>query len=499
MQALEQARSIMQKVKDLGAVSAVLGWDQETYMPTAGIEARAEQIATIDTLSHETLTSSTARKVADEVRGCMDDLTGDERDVMKLFLREHDRAVKLPDSLVSETSRAQSLAQEAWKKAKTGKDFSIFAPHLERLIALKIQAAELYGYEENRYDALVDLFEPGMKASIIRPVFERLRAGTVALVDRVLPLRGTVNDDILRKEYAREKQLEFGKSIVQKLGFDFERGRVDLSAHPFCTNFAPTDVRLTTRILEKDLRSCLFGLIHEAGHGMYEQGVDMKYFRTFAAEGTSMGIHESQSLFWENIIARTEEFWQWALPQLKAVFPDQLGNTTAREFYRAINGIKPSFIRIDSDETTYNLHIILRFEIEDAFINEKIRVADIPELWNEKMREYLGIVPANDAEGCLQDVHWSFGGYGYFPSYTLGKLYAAMLWKQMQQELPDIRSMIANGQFEPIREWLRVQIHQYGKTQTSEEIIRRITGRGLTEEDFLAYVSAKADDVYRAA
>lgn len=499
MQALEQARSIMRKVKDLGAVSAVLGWDQETYMPTGGSEARAEQIATIDTLSHEALTSSTARKVADEVRAGIDTLAGDEKNVMSLFLREHDRAVKLPDSLVSKTSRAQSLAQEAWKKARSEKDFSLFAPHLEQLIGLKIQAAELYGYAENRYDALIDLFEPGMKASIIRPVFERLRAGTVALVERVLPMRDTVNDEVLRKEYAREKQLEFGKSIVQKLGFDFERGRVDLSAHPFCTNFAPTDVRLTTRIIERDLRSCLFGLIHEAGHGMYEQGVDMKYFRTFAAEGTSMGIHESQSLFWENVVARTEEFWQWALPQLKSVFPDQLGNTTAREFYRTINGIKPSLIRIDADETTYNLHIILRFEIEDAFINEKMRVADIPELWNEKMRESLGVVPANDAEGCLQDVHWSFGGYGYFPSYTLGKLYAAMLWGQLQKEMPTVRSLIADGQFTPIREWLRLHIHQYGKTQMSEEIIQRITGRGLTETDFLAYVGAKADDVYSKA
>jgi carboxypeptidase Taq len=499
MQAVEQAHEIMRKVKDLNAVSAVLGWDQETYMPSGGIEARAEHIATIDTLSHEVLTGDTARRTADNLRSGLDTLTGDDKEIMTLFLRDHDRAVKLPDSLVRETSRAQSLAQEGWKKAKSEKNFAIFAPHLERLIGLKIQAAELYGYTENRYDALMDLFEPGMKVSIIKPVFERLRQGTVELLDKVLPLRDSINDEILHKSYEREKQLEFGKSIVNKLGFDFERGRVDLSAHPFCTNFAPTDVRLTTRILENDIRSCLFGLIHEAGHGMYEQGVNMKYFRTFAAEGTSMGIHESQSLFWENVIARTEEFWQWALPQLKTVFPEQLGDTTPRDFYRAINVMRPSFIRIDSDETTYNLHIILRFEIEEAFINEKIRVNDIPELWNEKMRTSLGIVPRNDAEGCLQDVHWSFGGYGYFPSYTLGKLYAAMLWTQLQKEKPEVRNLIASGDFGPILEWLRSNIHQYGRTQMSEEIMQRVTGRGLTETDFLAYVGAKAQDVYNLA
>lgn len=499
MQAVEQAHEIMRKVKDLNSVSAVLGWDQETYMPSGAIEARAEHIATIDTLSHEVLTGATARKAADSLRSGLDTLTEDEKAVMTLFLRDHDRAVKLPESLVRETSRAQSLAQEGWKQAKSEKNFAIFAPHLEQLIGLKIQAAELYGYDENRYDALMDLFEPGMKVSIIQPVFDRLRQGTVELLDKVLPLRDSINDEILHRSYEREQQLEFGKSIVNKLGFDFERGRVDLSAHPFCTNFAPTDVRLTTRILENDIRSCLFGLIHEAGHGMYEQGINMKYFRTFAAEGTSMGIHESQSLFWENVIARTEEFWQWALPQLKAVFPEQLGDTTPRDFYRAINVVRPSFIRIDSDETTYNLHIILRFEIEEAFINEKIRVADIPELWNEKMRTSLGIVPSNDAEGCLQDVHWSFGGYGYFPSYTLGKLYAAMLWTQLQQEKPGVRNLIATGDFGPILEWLRGNIHQYGRTQMSEEIMKRVTGRGLTETDFLAYVGAKAKDIYGLA
>lgn len=499
MQTLEQAQDIMRKVKDLNAVSAVLGWDQEVYMPNGGAEARAEHIATIDTLSHEVLTSTEARRVADALRNEYNTLSEDDRTMITLFLRDHDRAVKLPDSLVRDTSRAQSLAQEAWKKARSEKNFSVFAPHLEKLIGLKIKAADLYGYEENRYDALLDLFEPGMKASIIRPVFERLRAGTVELLDRVKPVSESVNDNILRRSYERERQLEFGKSIISKLGFDFERGRVDLSAHPFCTNFAPTDVRLTTRIHENDLRSCLFGLIHEAGHGMYEQGIDMKYFRTFAAEGTSMGIHESQSLFWENVIARTEEFWQWALPQLKSVFPEQLGDITARDFYRAINVVGPSFIRIEADEMTYNLHIILRFEIEDGLINERIRVADIPEIWNEKMRESLGIVPKDDAEGCLQDVHWSFGGYGYFPSYTLGKLYAAMLWMQLQQDMPAVRSHIATGEFAPILEWLRTNIHQYGRTQTSEQIITRITGRGLTEEAFLSYIGSKVKDVYGLA
>lgn len=485
---------IMNRVSDLKSASAVLGWDQETYMPSGGAFARAEHIATLDTLAHESLTNDSAKRIADEVRSNFDSLEPDEKEILQVFLRDHDEAICLPDSLVRETSKAQSLGQEAWKKARSENQYNQFAPHLGHLIELKILAAECYGYKENRYDALINLFEPGMTVSQLRPVFDRLRQGTQLLIAKLNDAKH--DDSILKKNYPKDKQFEFSKNIAKGIGFDFANGRLDLTTHPFCTNFAPTDVRLTTRISENDLRSCLFGVIHEAGHGIYEQGIDEKYTRTSASGGTSMGIHESQSLFWEGILACQESFWQWSFPKMQKIFPEQLAGSSPRKMFKAVNGIKPSLIRVEADGLTYNMHIILRFEIEEAFVNGKISVADIPELWREKMREYLGILPETDSEGCLQDVHWSFGGIGYFATYTLGRLYSAMLWNQVQSEFPNIQELIANGKFTPIREWLRINIHRFGRTRNSEKIINDACGRGLTEDDFLGMYARKINDVY---
>ncbi|HYF02068.1 MAG TPA: carboxypeptidase M32 [Patescibacteria group bacterium] len=487
-----QIIGIMNTVKDLGAASAVLGWDQETYMPDGAGEARAEQIATLDTLAHQHLTSDISKKLAADVRG----MNGEATSLLKLFVKDHDRAAKLPEELVRETSKAQSLAQEAWKRAKGEKNFSIFAPHLQKLIDLKIQAAELYGYEKDRYDALLDLFEPGMTVAQLDPVFKELADGTRDLLKRIEPNLKNADNSILSAGFDKEKQIEFSRFIAEKLGYDFNHGRLDLTAHPFCTTFAITDVRITTRVFENDLRSCLFGVIHETGHALYEQGIDKKYARTFAADGTSMGIHESQSLFWENMVARTEEFWTWALPHLRARFPEQLRDMTPRAFFKAINTIQPSFIRVEADEVTYNMHIILRYHLERDLINGRLKVEDVPKVWAETMQEFLGITPENDAVGSLQDVHWSFGGFGYFPSYTLGKLYAAMIWNQLEKEMPDVREQISKGEFLNIRVWLRENIHQYGRTQEPIEIIKRVTGRTLTARDFLEYVNTKATNVY---
>ncbi len=490
---LQKSRTLM----DLGAASSVLNWDQETYMPNGAAQARAEQQATIDTLIHQLTVSPDYT----ELLGRLGEVSGEELEgwqiaAIREAVRSHDRASKLPEEFVGEVSRAQSLAQHTWKRARAEKNFEIFAPSLTHLVELKRRTAEYYGYKESPYDALIDLYEPGMTAAELKPIFDRLRVGTQRLLKKIADSGSDLNDAILFTDYDQARQLEFGKRVIERLGFSFETGRVDLSAHPFCTSFGPSDVRLTTRVYRDDLRSCLFGLIHEAGHGMYEQGFDPKLTRTELAAGISMGIHESQSLLWENTVARSEPFWNWAFPTLQSTFPEQLASVSAFDFYRAINVMRPSFIRVEADELTYNLHIILRFEIEEALITGKMEVADIPAVWNAKMTEYLGVTPADDAQGCLQDVHWSFGGFGYFPSYTLGKLYAAMFINQAERDIDDLKGKIGAGDFTELLAWLRTNIHRWGKSKTAAELVMDVCGRPLSEADFLDYLDAKIERVY---
>ncbi|HVZ41276.1 MAG TPA: carboxypeptidase M32 [Candidatus Kapabacteria bacterium] len=493
-QYLEKTRTLA----DLTAAVAVLGWDQETYMPDGAAQGRAEQISTLSALVHQMTVES---GYGDLIRSLSGSSNGNgleewQKASLKESLRDLEMATKLPEEHVREFARATSLAQHSWKQARAEKNYALFADALTHLVELKRNEAEYLGYAENPYDALIDQFEPGMTVAQLTPVFTRLREGTRVLLERIAAAPNKPDDSVLFTDFDKEKQLAYSREMVAKLGFNFGIGRVDLSAHPFCTSFGMTDVRLTTRIFNDDLRSCLFGLIHEAGHGMYEQGVDPAYTRTPLASGTSMGIHESQSLFWENMIARSEPFWQWAFPSLQSTFPGPLGSLDASGFFRAINVVKPSFIRIESDELTYNLHIVIRFEIENALINGQITVADVPELWNSKMHEYLGITPADDAEGCLQDVHWSFGGFGYFPSYTLGKLYAAMFYRQMKREMPDLEAQITAGQFTNVLAWLREKIHRWGKSKRSATLVMEICNEPLSESAFLEYMTGKVERVY---
>jgi len=499
MSTYERLLRVMNTVADLSAAGALLGWDQETYMPDGSVSGRANQLSTISSLIHHHVTCQETQALVKDIGAQLDSLSEEQRRIVATFIRDHELATKLPVELVEEMSHTAAMAQDAWKRARAASDFGIFQPLLEKTVHLKRKEAALLGHAAHPYDNLLDQYEPGLTVEAITPVFENLRRGTLELLSTISPGQNGVVDDVLYKSYSRDLQLSTARDIIERLGFDFSTGRVDLSAHPFCTNFGKHDVRLTTRIRDNDLRSCLFGLIHEAGHGMYEQGIGEVYERTPAGQGASMGIHESQSLFWENVIARSEEFWQWAFPTLQQAFPDQVAGLTARDFYRAINKMRPSLNRVESDELTYNLHIILRFEIERDLIAGVIEVADIPAIWNQKMQDSLGVVPPNDAEGCLQDVHWSFGGIGYFPSYTLGKLYAAMEWNAMQEQMPDVREQIRRGEFNNILAWLRKNIHATGRSETPSEIVQRVCGRQLTEQDFLAYVSAKAHDVYEIA
>lgn len=496
-QGYQDLLATMATIKDLEAASAVLGWDQETYMPEGAVAARADQLATLGMVAHQFMTSERTQQTIAAIPSYAEALDDRSRRVAATFARDVERATKLPSDLVEDGARTAALAQDAWRRARAASDFSIFQPLLERTVDLKLrEIAILADGKAHPYDTLIDIYEPSMTVAQLTPVFERLQRGTTELLDRLRPVADRVDSSVLHRSYDGARQLSVARSIIGALGFQSDTGRVDLSSHPFCTSFSHTDVRLTTRIRENDLRSCLFGLIHEAGHGMYEQGIAPSLARTFSGTGASMGIHESQSLFWENVIARSEAFWHWAFPRLRDAFPDQLADQTPTSFYRAINRIEPSLNRVESDEVTYNLHIILRFEIERDLMDGSLRVADIPKRWNERMEQYLGVVPPNDAEGCLQDIHWSFGGIGYFPSYTLGKLYAAMEWKALTAVMPDASDKVANGTFEPILAWLRTNIHDGGRTETPVEILQRVTGRSLTEVDFMDAVVRKAEQVY---
>lgn len=501
--AYHEVLSLMRNASDLQSAIALLGWDQETYMPPAAAAARAEQIATLSAMAHSILTSDSAQRLAEDFAQSLSAIDGElsefEKRIVRVFIRQVQQAVALPEDFVRRKARVTTLAQERWKQARARSSFALFRDDLATLVELAREEAQHRGYSQHPYDALLDLYEPGMTVHMLSPIFERLSQATREILDAVKASGVAPDRSILTQHYPAQKQLEAARTIIEAMGFDFSAGRVDLSAHPFCTSFATADVRLTTRINEHDLRSCLFGLIHEAGHGLYEQGMRAELDGTLAREGASMGIHESQSLFWENIIARSEEFWQWALPVLQSHFPSQLAGVTPEQMYAAINVVEPSLIRIEADEVTYNMHIIIRYHIEKQLLEGSMTVDEVPEQWNTLKRELLGIEVPDDAHGCLQDIHWSFGGYGYFPSYTLGKLYAAMFRRALFEAMPEVPELIGQGKFAPIRQWLKDSIHQWGRTLDPAELVARITGNALSEHDFVEYAWQKVRRIYGSA
>ncbi|MFB3114514.1 MAG: carboxypeptidase M32, partial [Nitrospirales bacterium] len=392
--------------------------------------------------------------------------------------------------------RECSLAQQVWTEARQNNTFATFLPNLRTVVALKYEEVEYLGYTDSPYNTLLDTYEPGATVAQLQPLFTTIRERLVSLLEEIRQSPTPPNDRILYQPYDTDRQLEFGKLVLKKMGYDFSRGRLDLSAHPFTTSFHPTDVRVTTRVFEKDLQSCLFSCIHEGGHGLYEQGLPPEHHGTPLGEALSLGIHESQSRLWENSVGRSRAFWEYFFPLLKDRFPNQLSGINVDTFYGAINTVKPSLIRVEADEVTYNLHIMVRFEIELDVIEKRVGVEDLPDLWRTKMKEYLGVVPERDADGVLQDVHWSFGAFGYFPTYTLGNLYAAMLFKQAGTDLPSLETDIAQGNLMPLKQWLNHHIHRHGRQFTSKELIQRATGQTLSAEPFLQSLRDKMQEVY---
>ena len=502
---LDSLKSKLTEIHHLRDASALLSWDQETYMPAGGGPARAEQIATLQTLAHEKFVSTEIEKL---LTSWIDTDTGQIRptllseldDTSQALLREtwrdFSRAKKLPSLFVNRLERECSLAQQVWVEARNKNDFDSFLPHLRTLLTLKLEEAQYLGYSDSPYDALLDTYEPGTTVAQLQPLFSTLRERLVPLLQQVLNANVKPNESLLTQPFDPTKQIEFGRLVLEKMGYQFDRGRLDKSAHPFTTSFHPTDVRVTTRVFEHDMPSCLFSCIHEGGHGLYDQGLLPKYYGTPLAEPISLGIHESQSRLWENCVGRSQPFWLHFYPLLQRTFPGQLNHIPFDEFYAAINMVKPSLIRVEADELTYNLHIMVRFEIELALIEGQLQVEELPTLWNEKMQDYLGVKPDRDAEGVLQDVHWSMGAFGYFPTYTLGNLYASMFYDQALRDIPNLEQSMAQGFLLPLRDWLKDNLHQWGRQFTAKEILQRITGQSLSPEPFLHYLVKKFGDLY---
>ena len=494
---VDALRDALAPIEDLKSAAAVLSWDQETFMPDGAAEARAQQLSTLKTMAHERFVTDEIGALLDKTETAVEQgaATDMQADLVRVVRRDYDRARKLPSDLVSALSQAASRGQTAWKQARANDDFDHFAPHLEELVDLTIQKAEALGYENERYDALLDEYEPGLPTSAVVDTFADLREDLVPLVDAIAE-QPAPDDSMLHGAFPIDQQKAFGELVITDFGYDFDCGRQDISAHPFTTSFDVTDVRLTTRFDAQFLPSGLFSTLHEAGHGLYEQGVAPELARTPLAEGASLGIHESQSRFYENVIGRSRPFWQHYYPALQDTFSEALGSVALDDFYRAINRSEPSLIRVEADEVTYNLHVMLRFELERALVQEDLAVQDLPAAWNDRMDDYLGITPDTDANGVLQDVHWSFGAIGYFPTYALGTLMSAQIANAMRQDLPDLDAQIAAGEFAPVLDWLRTHIHRYGRRLNAPDLLEQATGQSLQADAWLGAMRTKYGAIY---
>ena len=490
----ERVMEIYREVSDLHGAAALMGWDQETYMPPKGAATRGRQLATLSGLIHERLTSDEMRREIDRARS--ESLTTDQEVNIREIARDSDRSVKIPVTLVKALAETSSAAIGVWIEARKADDFPAFAPWVARLVALQREVAEAVGYEDEPYDALLDEYEPGATTKETAAVFETIRGPLVDLVRRIGSSGVVPRTDFLERNYPVDDQRRMGVTAAERMGFDFEAGRLDVSPHPFCTHLGVKDVRLTTRYSETLPMQSFYGVIHEAGHGLYEQGHDPAHEGTPRGASVSLGIHESQSRLWENMVGRSRAFWRYFYPEFAAIFPDNTADVTEEEVYAAVNEVKPSLIRVEADEITYNLHILLRFEIERGLFTDVYTAGDLPAVWNEKMKAFLGIAPPDDKDGVLQDIHWSHGSFGYFPTYTLGNLYAAQFYRAAERAMPGLPDRIAGGDLLPLRDWLRDNIHLPGMTHRAGDLVRHVTGEPLTADCFLAYVRDKYSALY---
>lgn len=486
------------ELRHINSTLAVLSWDQEVYMPQKGADLRAKTIANLSRLLHEKFISKEFSAILIKIKKINDSngLSRKEAAIFREIWREFSREKKLPADFVEELAETCSKAQSVWAEARKKSNFSIFQFYLEKIVELKRKEAEFVGYKKSPYDALIDAYEPDITSEEISIIFFELKNFLVDFIQKAKKSKVKIDTKILKGKFSTEKQKKFNEFMARKIGFDFGSGRLDISTHPFTTSFNTNDVRITTRYDESNIFCSIFSTIHEIGHALYEQGIASENFGTPLGEAISLGIHESQSRVWEKIIGQSREFWKYFYPKLRKEFPIPFKNIKPDEFYKAINGIEPSLIRTEADELTYNLHIILRFEIEKELIEGSIEVKDLPKIWNSKMMEYLGIKVSNDANGVLQDIHWSGGSIGYFPTYTLGNLYAAQLFAAAKNDLKSLEKDIALGKFDNFKKWLNNNVHVHGKFYSANELIKQISGKSLSSQYFIDYISKKYKKIY---
>ena len=496
-EAYQQLVSQLQDVALLRSCGAVLGWDEQTYLPKQGGEHRANQLAALAGLSHERATSPQIGELLSQLNGATFPEASIESAIIREANRDYQRSAKLPKQLVEEMSRVTTLSQQAWVEARQKKSFADFEPWLSKVVKLKQEEADALGSATGiRYDALLEDYEPGATSEQIQSVFEPLKNELVQLVAAIKESEVKPDISILTRSYPVELQKSLSLAAAEMIGFDFDAGRLDIAAHPFCSGIGPGDCRLTTRYDEHHFPGAFFGTLHEAGHGIYEQGLPAQGFGLATGIACSLGIHESQSRMWENLVGRSRAFWDHFYTQAQSTFADALGDVSLDEFYTAINDVRPSWIRVEADEVTYNLHIMLRFEIEQALISGDLQAKDLPGIWNERFQEYFGLTPSDDSIGCMQDVHWSAGLIGYFPTYSLGNMYAAQIFVKAEQDLGDLNAMFAQGEFLTLKKWLNENVHVHGRRYYAPDLLKVVSEETLSPDPLLDHLKTKFGALY---
>lgn len=492
----QKLRELARETAVLTSIDALLQWDERTMMPQAGAEYRAEQIGMLARMIHARRTDPRLKDWLDELEDdpFMDDVHGDAATTVRWIRRDFERQTKLPASLVEEISRSAIQGQQIWARAREARDFAMFKGILQHLVELKQQEAEAIGYEHEAYDALLDEYEPSARTADVAEVLDGLRAALVPLVQRIADATRKISTEAVQGHFPAAAQAAYGKQMAARIGFDFARGRLDVTDHPFCSGMGPHDCRITTRYDESFFPSAFFGIMHEAGHGIYEQGLRADECGLPPGAAVSLGIHESQSRLWENQVGRSRAFWEYALPIAREHFPEL--DAGLDEVYAAMNLVEPSLIRVEADEVTYNLHIIIRFELERDLISGQLNVDDLPEAWNQKYEHYLGVRPAHDGDGVLQDIHWSGGAIGYFSTYSLGNLYGAQLFETANQDLGGVAEQIRQGEFQPLHAWLTEHVYQHGQCYMPAELVENATGKPLSHEPLISYLEQKLGELY---
>jgi carboxypeptidase Taq len=493
---------LMQRVREeaaLASIEALLEWDEETRMPAGAVEGRSEQLALVAGLLHERGTDPRLGELLDELEGSplLEDAASPAAVNVRELRRDYERFVRLPRKLVQDLARTTAVAQRAWSAARETADFARFRPHLERIVELKRAEARCVGYSREPYDALIDDYEPGITSQIVGRLFDALRRELVPLAARIADVSRRPDTGVLRRAVPLDGQFGFGERLAARVGFDFSRGRLDLGVHPCCTSLGPGDCRIGLRFDLRDFAGGVLTVLHELGHGLYEQGLDPAHYGTPVGEAASVGMDEAQARLWENRVGRSRGFWQYFLPEARERFPEALGDVGLDEFHVAVNRVTPSLIRVHADEVTYNVHVMIRFELERALVSGDLTAGDLPGAWNESHARYLGVMPGNDAEGCLQDGHWAEGLIGYFPTYTLGDVFAAQLFARAGEELGDLEEAFARGEFEELVRWLGARIYREGGRHPSARLIEAVTGSPPDHRPLIQALRARYHALYR--